>query len=159
MYFVGCSSIYLMMAISFERFFIIYKPLEIKSMTHQAMIIVIILCLVGGLFWAVIPFSGWSYYTLETALTSCTVEWASRAVTVLTYNVAIFIFVFLIPLAVILGSNLKLVLIVRSMSSLIKSNSQDPQAKRRIKKERELTFVMMLFVFGFVLRLVFSFTF
>lgn len=65
----------------------------------------------GGI-WAIFPVFGWSYYSVEGALTSCSVEWAERSFNVISYNVAIFIFVFILPFGVILVTNLKLLLIV-----------------------------------------------
>jgi hypothetical protein len=37
------------------------------------------------------------------------------------------------------------------MPKMFKAGSTDPQAKKRMQKERAITIVMMLFIFGFVL--------
>ena len=53
---------------------------------------------------------GWTHYSLEPAHTSCSVEWSSRSLSATTsytsYDMAIFVFVFFIPLAVIAIFNL-----------------------------------------------------
>jgi hypothetical protein len=60
-----------------------------------------------------LPLLGWSYYSLEESLTTCSVEWRDKALDVVSYNVAIFIFVFFIPLILIIVTNAKLVFVVR----------------------------------------------
>lgn len=112
MYFIGCTSIYLMAAISFERFYIIYKPMSIRNVNTRTNLLVILGCCLNGLMWAIFPLLGWSYYSLEGANTSCAVEWKERSLNVTSYNIAIFILVFSIPLLSILITNIKLILIV-----------------------------------------------
>ena len=113
MYFVGCSSIYFMTAISIERYYIIYRPMSVKKITLKYKLASIGLCLLFGIIWPIMPLIGWSRYTLESGLTSCTVAWTSRSFNVVSYNVTILFTVFLIPFVSIAFTNLKLVLIVR----------------------------------------------
>ena len=63
-----------------------------------------------GLFWAIVPMFGWSYYSLEGAFTSCGVEWEDRSFNVVTYNIAIFAGVYFIPLVVLLFTGILLIL-------------------------------------------------
>ena len=112
MYIVGTIQIYLMAAISFERFFIIYKPLSIKSISTKVILIVIACCTFMGVLWAIFPYLGWSYYSLEGALTSCSVEWFERSFNVISYNVTMFFVVYIFPLVIIFYANIKLVMIV-----------------------------------------------
>ena len=51
-----------------------------------------------GLFWASMPLLGWSEYSLEGAMISCSIEWNKKTVSVMTYNMCMAIFVYLIPL-------------------------------------------------------------
>ena len=78
-----------------------------KKLTHSLYFKVISLCLFLSLLWAIFPLFGWSYYTLEGALTSCSVEWADRSWNVWSYNFTIWIFGFIIPLGGIIYSNIK----------------------------------------------------
>ena len=112
MYFVGCVSIYLMSAISFERFYINFKPHSSKSQRENISIILIILSILIGLFWSCVPITGWSYYSLESARTSCSVEWNDRSINVTSYNISMFIFAYLVPLLIILISYSKLFILV-----------------------------------------------
>jgi hypothetical protein len=62
-----------------------------------------------SLIWSTAPFFGWSFYSLEGGLTSCSVEWADRSWNVLSYNVTIWIFGFLVPLALIVYCNIHII--------------------------------------------------
>ena len=55
---------------------------------------------------------GWSYYSMEGALTSCSVDWADRSLNVVSYNIFIFIISYFIPVTIIIYTNTKLLLIV-----------------------------------------------
>ena len=121
MYIIGIFQMYLMAAISFERFLVTYKPFLIKKINKKIIFFIIVICTLIGVLWALFPFLGWSYYSLEGALTSCSVEWYERSINVISYNAAMFIFVFLIPFIVILISNFRLILMVK-MKKIIKHN-------------------------------------
>lgn len=75
-------------------------------------------CLLIGLFWASTPLFGWSYYSLEGAYTSCSVEWRDRSPNVVSYNITIFGVVYLVPVLVIVATNAKLITMVTSLSNL-----------------------------------------
>ena len=112
MYFIGTVGVYVMVAISCERFLIIYKPLMIKKITHNVIYIIVGVCIFLGIFWSTLPIVGWSYYSVEGIGTSCSVEWADQSFNVVSYNIAMFIFVYFLPLFVIIVSNVKVILIV-----------------------------------------------
>lgn len=105
MYTVGMTQIYMMTAISVQRFLIIYKPFLIRKMTYKVSFSMIALCIALGAFWAILPLLGWSHYSLEAGLTSCSVEWAERSYNVYTYNLAIFIIGFSVPVFLIIFCN------------------------------------------------------
>ncbi len=113
MFFIGCSSAYLMAAISLERFYIMYKPLNIRKISFNVAYSIIIFCCLNGLFWAVMPLLGWSYYTFEGGLVSCAVEFKGNSWNVRSFIIAIFIFVYLIPFGTITFANIFLFIIVK----------------------------------------------
>ncbi len=76
-------------------------------------------CTMFGLFCAAAPLFGWSYYSLEGALTSCSVEWADRSFNVVSYNVFIFFITFFIPLLVIICCNLGIYVLVMDFSFFV----------------------------------------
>lgn len=104
-YFVGCLQIYLMTAISYIRFIIIRKPIGVKIIKIELTVKLIVICLFLSFFWSTVPIFGWSYYPLEDGLLSCSVEYNEKSSNVISYNISMFIFVFIIPLAIITATN------------------------------------------------------
>ena len=92
----------------------VYKPFEMRTIGFKMNLIGIVLSVAIGLFWSVVPMFGWSYYSLEGALTSCSVEWEDRSFNVVSYNVAIFTGVYFIPFLVIIITGILLILKVFS---------------------------------------------
>jgi hypothetical protein len=101
-----------MTAISFERFYIMYKPLNIRKLNFKLAYTVIGFCVAIGVFWSLMPLLGWSYYTYEGGLVSCAVEFKGTSWNVRSFIIAIFIFVYCIPFGTISISNIVLLLIV-----------------------------------------------
>ena len=112
MFWIGTTSIYLMTAISFQRFYIIYNPFDTNNFSYKININIILLSILIGFIWSIFPIIGWSYYSLEGSLTSCGVEWRKKNFNIISFKIAIFIFVYLIPLTIIVFSSYKLVLLV-----------------------------------------------
>jgi hypothetical protein len=110
MYFVGCMQVFLMAAICYERNFSITNPS--KRIKRKKIIQIIILCLVLSLFWTLCPLLGWSTYSLEDSLTGCCVEYKSRNINVISYNISMYIFVFTIPFGYILALIIKLIITI-----------------------------------------------
>lgn len=146
MYTVGMMQIYLMAAISFERFYIIYKPMAIKDINFKSTAIGVFVCFLLAFFWSFVPLIGWSYYTLEGSLISCSVEWADRSFNVASYNFSLFVFGFIFPMGLIVYCNYQLMKIIKAMPNMAKD---DEKAKKRIENERQLTIVMMIYIAGF----------
>jgi len=69
MTFVGMSSIYLMTAIVLDRYYNLSNLIppndSYNAFEHKSTFFVLFVCLAFGLFWALAPIFGWSYYTLE----------------------------------------------------------------------------------------------
>jgi len=72
MTFVGMSSIYLMTCIVLDRYYNLSNlnpslpnSLSYDASKYKSTYLIPILCLAFGLFWALAPIFGWSYYTLE----------------------------------------------------------------------------------------------
>ena len=102
-----------MVAISVERFLIVHKPVILRNVKLNKRLYIIAACVALGLAWSSLPLIGWSHYSLEAAKTSCSVEWAERSLAVTSYNVTIFVFVFFVPLAVILVFNCMLIVFIK----------------------------------------------
>ena len=109
-YFSACTNVYLMTFISIERFYLIRGSLKINS---KIIIKSVIICCLIGLFWSTMPLIGWSYYTFEDGMIGCCVEYKKRTFNVVSYNIAMFVFVFIIPFGIIVFTNFKSVLSVK----------------------------------------------
>lgn len=118
MYTVGCTSIMMMCAISFERYYMIHNPMNLSKIKTKYCWVTVGICLLIGLFWASCPLFGWSSYVLEGASTSCAIDWSSRTFSVMSYNVTIFFTVFIGPLAFIIVINGRLILLVSNFNNL-----------------------------------------
>ncbi|CAF1075996.1 unnamed protein product [Brachionus calyciflorus] len=149
MYFVGCISIYLMTAISFERYYIIKNPFGASKVKLQTTYIIVFVCCLCALLWSILPIFGWSYYSLEGAHTSCSVEWKDRSFNVISYNVTIFLLVYGVPLAAIIHINFKLIFMIRDLQKILKR--KNTLENRRIIIERNSTVVMILIIVGFII--------
>jgi hypothetical protein len=92
--------------------------INFKSITYKACFLIIALCIILSSVWTILPLVGWSYYSPEGAKISCAVEWQDHSFSVMSYNITIFIFVFILPLIIIGISNLKTIKIVKQRSEI-----------------------------------------
>ncbi len=94
----------------------------IKNLTYKKILLGVFGSVVLGLFWSIMPLIGWSYYSLEENFTTCSVEWKDQSPNVLSYNVCMFIFVFFVPLSIIVFTSYRLLQTV-SIDFMITQNS------------------------------------
>ena len=115
MFLVGTASIYLMAVIAMERYWLVHKPLVVRHMTWRTRLHIIAACLLLAFVWSALPMFGWSRYSLEAFKTSCSIEWADRSLSVTSYNMTIFVGIFLIPLVLIVAFSTKLILTINRL--------------------------------------------
>ena len=99
-YLFGLSALYILTAISVDRYIVIVKPLKSSIVTKRVAMGAISVCYAGGTFWAILPLVGWSSYGLEAAGFYCGLSYTDRSLGNTTYIVAIFIFCFTIPIMI-----------------------------------------------------------
>jgi hypothetical protein len=104
--------VFLMTAISYVRYDILKNRENEKSISNKIIIKSVIISLVLSLFWSGAPILGWSYYSLESGLVSCSVEYNEKSLNVISYNIGMFIFVFILPFGITTYTNIKSFLIV-----------------------------------------------
>ena len=104
--------VFLMTAISYVRYDILKNQKNEKSISNKIIIKLVIISLALSFFWSGAPILGWSYYSLETGLVSCSVEYNEKSLNVISYNIGIFIFVFILPFGITTYTNIKSFLIV-----------------------------------------------
>lgn len=148
MYAIGCAHIYLTMAMSIERYVVLKNPAFIKKLNFGLYFKVISICILLSLLWATFPLFGWSYYTLEGALTSCSVEWADRSWNVFTYNVTIWVFGFIVPLSAILYCNIMTIKLIKNTP---KATPENPEETRTAEEEKKITFTVLIYIWTFLI--------
>jgi hypothetical protein len=112
-YFVGCMQVFLMTAISYVRYDILKKQKNEKSIGNVIIIKAVLISLILSLFWSAMPIFGWSHYSLESGLVSCSVEYNEKSFNVISYNIGMFIFVFLLPFGITIYASIKSLWIVK----------------------------------------------
>jgi r-opsin len=80
----GCSSIWTMTMIAFDRYNVIVKGLSAKPLTHGRATLKILFVWVFSLLWTIAPMFGWNRYVPEGNMTACgtdylTKDWFSRS--------------------------------------------------------------------------------
>ena len=109
---IGCSSIFLNMFISKDRYYRIKQSLK-PDETEKTFSYETLASLLLGLVCSVPPLFGWSFYSMEKGLTSCSVEWNLKNWNVSTYNIFLLIIAFLVPIYFMIVCNVKLFKIVK----------------------------------------------
>ena len=84
----------------------------INMITYTYCMAGILISVVLGLFWSILPLIGWSHYSLEDNKIICSVEWKQESFNVISYNISIFVFVFILPIIIIMYTSYKIFLIV-----------------------------------------------
>ncbi len=69
---------------------------------------IMIACIILSLLWPLLPLFGWSKYSLEGVLINCSVEWQSRSINVISYNITIFILIYFLPSIILIYTNFHL---------------------------------------------------
>jgi hypothetical protein len=82
-------------------------------MTSRIKWMALSVCILLSTFWSTMPFFGWSYYSLEGGFTSCSVDWLDESLSTFTYNLSVWTCAFILPVTVIIYSNVHSILIVK----------------------------------------------
>ena len=88
----------------------VFNPFVICTISKKSYSLAIAISITISLFWTIAPMFGWSYYSLEGALTTCSVEWEDRSFNVQSYNIAMFVGVYFIPLIIMILSTFFLII-------------------------------------------------
>lgn len=96
-YCFGCASIYLLAALSLDRFFRIVKPSKAHKITQKVAVLAVGACYLCGLLWSVMPLLGLSSYGEEKCAFACGLDWRDPSFGSKTYIAFAFVFCFTIP--------------------------------------------------------------
>ncbi|KAK3601893.1 hypothetical protein CHS0354_041830 [Potamilus streckersoni] len=145
-YFIGMANMYILMAVSLDRYLVISRPLMGSKITVKIAILAVIACVAGGLFWTVVPFFGWSRYTPEGVGTTCSVTWMDKDVATTSYNISIFIFCYLVPVGTMVVAYYKLLETVRNVAKNTVWDMNSRMARKNLRIERKMAKSFMIIV-------------
>lgn len=154
----GCISIWTMTMIAIDRYNVIVKGLSAKPLTKKGAMLQILALWAFALTWTILPFFGWNRYVPEGNMTACgtdylTKDWLSRSY-ILVYS----IFVYFLPLLVIIYSYFFIVQAVAAheksmrdqakkmnVASLRSSEAQQTSAECKLAKIALMTISLWFF--------------
>ena len=99
-YTFGLSQLYLLVAVSIDRYVVIAKPLLAPKITKKVAKLSVGACFAFSAIWSIPPFFGWGNYGLEAPGTFCGLHWDDRSAAMASYVVSITLFCFVIPMGV-----------------------------------------------------------
>ncbi|XP_043990808.1 melanopsin-like [Gambusia affinis] len=149
----GIASMMTLTAIAADRCLAITRPLALLgAVSRQRLSVVAVGVWVYSLGWSLPPFFGWSAYVPEGLQTSCSWDYMSFTVTVRTYTILLFLFVFFIPLAVIGSCYLAIFRAVRRAAQEVKrlSSGETTKAYERLRGEWRMARVALGVILLFV---------
>lgn len=101
-YTFGMSELYLLTAISIDRYIVITRPFQAAFITKRVAFASVLGCFGLGVLWSIFPFVGWSSYGLEASGVYCGLLWKDTSLSNTSYVVSITIFCFLLPFGVMI---------------------------------------------------------
>ncbi|XP_060080415.1 visual pigment-like receptor peropsin [Ylistrum balloti] len=148
-FFLGLTSLYLLCAISIDRYIVIAMPLNNALITKCRAICSVLACYGLGFFWATLPLLGWNSYQLEGLMTSCSVLWDTKKPADYSYNVVIFFTCFMLPVIIMSFCYYKVYRTVRAVSRNNQWDINNRMTERKLKVERKIsrTILIMIGVF------------
>lgn len=100
----GCSSIWTMTLIAFDRYNVIVKGLSGKPLTINGAILRILGIWIFSLGWTIAPMFGWNRYVPEGNMTACGTDYFSRDILSVSYLILYGLWVYFCPLFLIIYS-------------------------------------------------------
>jgi r-opsin len=100
----GCSSIWTMTMIAFDRYNVIVKGLSGKPLTNGAAILRILFIWAASAAWTLLPLFGWNRYVPEGNMTACGTDYLSKGWLSRSYILVYGIWVYFLPLLMIIYS-------------------------------------------------------
>nr|BDI63178.1 xenopsin 2 [Peronia verruculata] len=149
-YFLGMASMYILMAIAFDRYIAISKPLLGTKITKTVALVSCSGCYFLGFLWAILPAFGWNEYQLEGAGISCSVVWESSDPVYMSYIFTIFVFCLIIPLGVMFYSYWGVLGTLRGLNKNSVWDMNSRVAKKNLAIERKMLKTAVLIVASFL---------
>ncbi|XP_030630993.1 opsin 4b [Chanos chanos] len=131
----GICSMITLMVIAVDRYFVITRPLaSIGVMSRKRAFIILAAAWAYSMGWSLPPFFGWSAYVPEGLLTSCSWDYMTFSPSVRAYTMLLFVFVFFIPLFIIIYCYFFIFRAIRDTNRAVGKINGDGGGKDSIKK-------------------------
>lgn len=148
----GCGSIWTMTMIAFDRYNVIVKGLSGKPLTINGALLRILGIWLFSLIWTIAPIFGWNRYVPEGNMTACGTDYFSRDIVSVSYLVLYSLWVYFIPLFLIIWSYYYIISAVAAheknmreqakkmnVASLRSSENQNASAEAKLAKVALMT--------------------
>lgn len=106
--FLGLTDLYLITAISVDRYIAVVRPDYRVMMTPRSTKFIIFGCVSASFLWSLFPLLGWDSFTYEGLGTSCSINWMSRKPSDIAYVMVLYVIFFCFPLLVIVGAYVRI---------------------------------------------------
>uniref|UniRef100_A0A3B5QJM8 Opsin 4 n=1 Tax=Xiphophorus maculatus TaxID=8083 RepID=A0A3B5QJM8_XIPMA len=151
----GICSMITLMVIAIDRYFVITRPLtSIGVLSRKRALLILLAVWAYSLGWSLPPFFGWSAYVPEGLLTSCTWDYMTFTPSVRAYTMLLFIFVFFLPLFIIIYCYVFIFRAIRSTNRSVPvlfSSSRDAvKSFHRLQNEWKMAKIALIVILLYV---------
>ncbi|XP_041124889.1 melanopsin-A-like [Polyodon spathula] len=153
----GICSMITLMVIAIDRYFVITRPLaSIGVMSRKRALVILLGAWLYSLGWSLPPFFGWSAYIPEGLLTSCTWDYLTFTPSVRAYTMLLFIFVFFIPLLIVMYCYFFIFRAIHSTNKAVHKissgdNKESMKQYQRIKNEWKMAKIALIVILLYVI--------
>lgn len=99
---VGVTNVCILSGTAVERYFVVLEKPFASRITNFKAGMTILSCSGYGLLWATFPLAGWGRFVVEHGGVSCGPDWASSDSLPRTYNMTVFLLVFMVPMGIMI---------------------------------------------------------
>ena len=141
--FIGSFQSHSIAALSYLRLVIVRKSNNSELISKKkALWKAFLICFILSLFWALCPLVGWSYYSVEEHMLSCSIAHDEKNLNVVTYNICAFVFGFILPSCITIYTNLKSILLARRLRQI------EPSLKnyKILKNDKKVTINILIYI-------------
>ncbi|XP_032408402.1 melanopsin-A-like [Xiphophorus hellerii] len=150
----GICSMITLMVIAIDRYFVITRPLtSIGVLSRKRALLILLAVWTYSLGWSLPPFFGWSAYVPEGLLTSCTWDYMTFTPSVRAYTMLLFIFVFFLPLFIIIYCYVFIFRAIRSTNRAVGKLSSSRDAVKsfhRLQNEWKMAKIALIVILLYV---------
>ncbi|XP_061546468.1 melanopsin-A-like isoform X3 [Phycodurus eques] len=148
----GICSMVTLTVIAVDRYVVITRPLtSIGVLSRKRALVVLAAAWTYSLGWSLPPFFGWSAYVPEGLLTSCTWDYVTFTPSVRAYTMLLFVFVFFVPLLVIVCCYVSIFRAVRRTDRAVgKMSGTGVKTFHRLQNEWKMAKIALIVILLYV---------